>query len=221
MASEKLAVVVPMKPLQMAKQRLRPAVGDAARQHLAGAMLAHVLHTVQDSGVADVVGELAAGIAHEINNPLNGMINYAQIIANDPGVLALAATHGFLPITDSPLAGYNTAVRRASTWAQAHGAHALLILPSDLPFLTTTDLHALRDLLPTSAGIVIAPDAHETGTNALLLRPPDLIPPCFGPHSFQRHSLQALNLGLLPIIYHSPTLAHDIDIPADLTYLHG
>lgn len=198
MASEKLAVVVPMKPLHMAKQRLRPAVGDAARQHLAVAMLAHVLHTVQDSGVADVAG----------------------VVGNDPGVLALAATHGFLPIADNPLAGYNTAVRRASSWAQARGAHALLILPSDLPLLTTTDLHALRDLLPASAGIVIAPDVHETGTNALLLRPPDLISPRFGPNSFQLHCLQALNLGLLPIIYHSPTLAHDIDIPADLTYLH-
>ncbi|MBI3813485.1 MAG: HAMP domain-containing protein [Nitrospinae bacterium] len=34
------------------------------------------------SGQLASIGELAAGIAHEINNPINGIINYAQIIAN-------------------------------------------------------------------------------------------------------------------------------------------
>jgi PAS domain S-box-containing protein len=30
------------------------------------------------------IGELASGVAHEINNPINGIINYSQIILDDP-----------------------------------------------------------------------------------------------------------------------------------------
>lgn len=194
---DRLAVVVPMKPLSLAKQRLRPVVGDAAREELARTMLAHVLRVVQESGVADEAG----------------------VVSNDPSVLALAARHGFSAIADKPVAGYNIAVRRASTWAQARAAHSLLILPSDLPLLTPTDIHTLVALLPTPKGLVIAPDASETGTNALLLRPPSLILPRFGANSFHLHEQTARALGVEAIIYRSPTLAHDIDIPTDLQWL--
>lgn len=42
---------------------------------------ASVLAAIHSDRLA-AIGELAAGVAHEINNPVNGIINYAQMVAN-------------------------------------------------------------------------------------------------------------------------------------------
>ncbi|MCS7040623.1 MAG: hypothetical protein NZP34_13535, partial [Caldilineales bacterium] len=79
--SDRLAVIVPMKPLTLAKQRLRPALDEAARVALARRMLEHVLATVQASGVADL----------------------ALLISADAGVRDLAQAFGFRPLAESTL----------------------------------------------------------------------------------------------------------------------
>ena len=43
---------------------------------------AHQAETMRAGQLASI-GELAAGVAHEINNPINGIINYAQILLDD------------------------------------------------------------------------------------------------------------------------------------------
>ena len=67
-----------------------------------------------------------------------------------------------------------------------------------------------------SPSVVVAPCHHSDGTNGLFLRPPNLIEFAFGPGSFAKHQQAAHQMGITPQIYHSPTIALDLDIPEDL-----
>jgi len=64
--------------------------------------------------------------------------------------------------------------------------------------------------------VVIAPDRHNTGTNALLISPSGLIEYDFGPNSFQRHCQQVEATGARLEIVKLPNLGLDLDIPEDL-----
>gem|GEM_PF-537568 len=96
-------------------------------------------------------------------------------------------------------------------------ATAMLVLLADLPLLTAADIAALCERLPPGGpAAVIAPDRHERGTNALLLRPPQVLPFCFGADSLARH-INAARQAQLPLtFYRSPGTAFDLDTVADL-----
>jgi 2-phospho-L-lactate guanylyltransferase len=63
--------------------------------------------------------------------------------------------------------------------------------------------------------VVIAPDRHGRGTNALLISPPGLIEYDFGENSFQRHCKRAKQAGARLEVVELPSLGLDLDIPED------
>ncbi len=69
--------------------------------------------------------------------------------------------------------------------------------------------------------VLVVPDRHGTGTNALLLTPPDSIPPSFGPGSCERHLALAQARGVKAEVVRLPSLALDVDTPEDLEALAG
>ena len=69
--------------------------------------------------------------------------------------------------------------------------------------------------------VVIAPDYQKSGTNGLLINPAGLIQYEFGPGSFERHIEQAKAKGAKVEVLELPSLAHDVDLPEDLTFLNG
>ncbi|HRX05130.1 MAG: 2-phospho-L-lactate guanylyltransferase [Anaerolineae bacterium] len=203
-----LHIVVPVKRLSEAKRRLSPVLGAEDRLALTWSLLRHALAVVQEA--QQTLGAQGA------------------VISADPAALEAAREFGLTGLVEEatedlhaagPEATLNAALEQAARWASRHNAGALLILPADLPLVTPADINALwqasQQLYATRA-MVIAPDGHNSGTNALLVRPPVALQFEFGPDSFHRHCQQAQRLGIAYHVQRSPRLGLDVDLPADL-----
>lgn len=203
-----LYIVVPVKRLSEAKSRLAPVLAEDERLALSWSLLRHVLGVVQDAQ-----GALGA---------------HGAVISADAAVLQAASACGLAALVEDvsvrssdivPEAALNAAIEQAARWASMENASALLILPADLPFVTLLDIQTLwqaSQRLYAARAVVIAPDGHNSGTNALLVRPPDALGFEFGPDSFHRHCRQAQRLGIAYHIQRSQGLGLDVDLPADL-----
>lgn len=183
-----LFAVVPVKRLDSAKSRLRRVVVD--RPALALAMLRNVLDALLGSGTLDAVA----------------------VVSPDPRVRPTCDGAEFLL---QPGAGLNRALDQGRRWAMERGASGLLVVLADLPDLNPQSIRELVSAAP-ARGAVAAPDRADAGTNALLLRPPDLFPFRFGPDSLRLHRAEAKRLEIPLVLHRSPETGNDLDTPAHL-----
>jgi 2-phospho-L-lactate guanylyltransferase len=150
--------------------------------------------------------ELAAAMVQDVLRALHAVPDLeVLVVSSEPSVLA--------DVPDPAERGHNAAALLGIREAVARGAERVLLVPGDCPAL---DPDELVDLLSTEAQIAIVPDRHGTGTNALLLTPPDAFVPSFGPGSFARHRALA---GPGCRIAELPSLMHDVDTLEDLRAL--
>lgn len=93
----------------------------------------------------------------------------------------------------------------------------VLVVHADLPLIGHSDLTELMDAAE-SAGIALAPDHAAEGTNAVAIRQGQPFSFAFGPGSLAAHRAAArVPAGTEPRLVVSRGLAHDIDLPSDLT----
>ena len=97
--------------------------------------------------------------------------------------------------------GQSAAVALGVRRALDEGIERVLCVPGDCPALDARELDALLDAdaappIASAPRVVIVPDRHGSGTNGLLLSPPDAIAPSFGPDSCERHRALALAAGV-------------------------
>ena len=125
-------------------------------------------------------------------------------------------------IDDTAQDGQSAAVGLGVRRALDAGIERVLCIPGDCPTLDPAELEALLGAPASSAPgreVVIVPDRHGSGTNGLLLAPPDAIAPSFGPDSCERHTALALAAGVACRIEQPPSLLLDIDTGDDLAVL--
>jgi 2-phospho-L-lactate guanylyltransferase len=195
-----LWAVVPVKPLDQAKSRLAGALTPEERVALVQQLLERTLEVLrQVPAIAEIV-----------------------VATSDPGVGTWARRAGNRVLREVGEPDLNDALAVATRSAQAHQVQVVLIVHADLPRVTPADLEAMVALAAGGAPVVVvAPDRHGRGTNALLCAPPGLIEYRFGEDSFARHCAQAQAAGARLEICSTPGLALDLDVPEDLEVLHG
>jgi 2-phospho-L-lactate guanylyltransferase len=185
--------LVPVKPFRRAKSRLAETLSAGERAAASREFLAHVL------GVLAEAPEIAA----------------ALVVSRDEAALYLAAARGARGLLETP-GGLNHALDQGARLAAREGAEAVLVLPADLPVLAREDVRALlRAGQGPGPTVVIAPDRHERGTNALLVRPPGLLRFAFGDGSFARHQALARAAGAAVRVVRSPGTGLDVDVLED------
>src|SRR5262249_31427024 len=138
------------------------------------------------------------------------------VVSRDAHALTLARNHGAKTVLEDGAPHLNTALARATVVAQVYATQGVLILPADLPLFRREDILTLIDRAGKPPSVVIAPDRHRRGTNALLMEPAGLIQYDFGENSFERHCERARAAGARLEIVDLPSLALDLDLPEDL-----
>lgn len=183
-----------MKGFDTAKRRLRSSLDPLTRRVLVQAMFSDVLVAIgRSQGIAGLI-----------------------VVSGDHGAQTIAEGYGAHVATDEQQ-GHNHAATVGIRRAVELGADRVLLVPGDCPLLDPIEIDALIDRPSADRSVLIVPDRHGSGTNALLITPPDVFSPAFGAGSRERHERIAQDAGLSFETVTVSSLSLDVDTPEDLS----
>jgi 2-phospho-L-lactate guanylyltransferase len=190
--------ILPIKSFAEAKHRLEGELSPGPRRALAEAMFSDVLTALRRaSAIQDIL-----------------------VVTGDNAAQQIAGGHGAMVLGDDG-DGHNPAAERGIRQAIEAGYERVLLVPGDCPLLNPAELDALVARPVEGRSALIVPDRHGTGTNALLLTPPDALAPSFGPGSRDRHAAKAHETGASFEFVEVRSLGLDVDTPEDLEALRS
>jgi 2-phospho-L-lactate guanylyltransferase len=189
-------ILIPVKNLSAAKQRLATILDQPSRTALAQAMLHDVLAAL-----------------HSWNNHPS-----IAVVTSDPYAVNLAEEYKFEIIPDPANPGETGAIEMATRICLERGASSTLVIPADIPLIQAWELEEILKHAPNE-GSVLVPAADGRGTNAAFRRPANLFSLRFGNDSFKPHQAAAQATGKPCVVLNLPGIAVDVDNPSDLQAL--
>jgi 2-phospho-L-lactate/phosphoenolpyruvate guanylyltransferase len=191
------ALLLPIKDLRQAKQRLAPLLNPEERFALAQAMLADTIRAVRDVRRADKI----------------------FVVTNYIPAMQAAEANGWELLREEQQISESVSVDAASQNCAERGVTSLLRLPLDVPLVHASDIDELLEIDCAAPALVIVPSRDGTGTNAILRTPPALFPSHFGSGSFAKHCTEARRVGAQIVVRRNARLEMDVDDEADLCTL--
>lgn len=185
-------ILIPVKNLANAKQRLGDVLDQSTRTELAHLMLADVLQAVVDYAREDV-----------------------SLVTSDAFALEQASRYALDVIPDTSNTSETDAIKMATRVCVSRGVERTLVIPGDIPLIEADDLATIFQHAP-ALGSVLVRSSDKRGTNAVLRTPSDLFPLRFGNDSFQPHLQAAIATDASCVVLSLPRIGLDIDNAQDL-----
>ena len=160
----------------------------------------------------ELASEMADGVLRAL---CASSLDRVLVVTRERSVMDLADAVGAEIVEEDELRGHSAAAMLGVRRALELGADRVLLAAGDCPLLGPADVDALL-ARHTEPGVVILTDRHGTGTNGLLLQPPDAIAPAFGMGSRERHAESAYRAGVAWVVEDIPAFAYDVDTAEDL-----
>jgi len=189
-------ILIPVKNLSQAKQRLTSVLDQPSRTQLAQAMLHDVLSTLHEWKARTAVA----------------------LVTSDPFAAELARRYDFEVIPDPENPGETGAIEMATHVCEERGVEYTLVIPADIPLIQSWELEEIMKHAPPE-GTVLVPAADGRGTNAAFRRPAALFPLRFGNDSFKPHYAAARGANKPCVVLNLPGIEVDVDGPDDLQRL--
>jgi 2-phospho-L-lactate/phosphoenolpyruvate guanylyltransferase len=188
-----------MKSFGDAKMRLADVLDADERTELALAMFIDVIDACKASGCFDVI----------------------SVVSDDSEVFWQAREHGAKPLAEpKTLSGLNHSLTFGQRYlARRVAVSELVILPADIPAVTADDIRSVVDALGEAERAAVIVPSRDNGTNALAMRPPELVPMRFGLDSADKHRAEATSAGAELIVLTNERVAFDVDSSADVDAL--